>query len=218
MKASLSVEALESRTSAAASPRGCPRLVQRAEWYLATGGGSSEGTHRALSLCGSTEMTVPVTFEYSPPIAGQVVYDSDEYSLRFTPDSPIQVARRSGTAGVTSLAIGTLQVEVACETRVLLYVWGLHPRGLWQDEALVIPKMRSGTIRISEPVDLVAAVSLRMPGSEDWRSSYDLSSGWLRIGRCCRECEDHCIMVATDTAFGISSGELMSIWLRPVMR
>jgi hypothetical protein len=158
-----------------------------------------------------------VTFhqEVGDPLAGLLVYSDLEYSFRFEPASPIDLARRSSALGRASLSIGTLQVEVDAGTGTVLFVWGLHPRQRWRMGAATPERARSGVLRAERPGGFQRAVSTSVAEVGEWTTIHDADSGWVRTTCDPAATDDTQTLVASDTVLSLRSGRLCSIWLRP---
>lgn len=162
---------------------------------------------------------MPLLFDSSegPPLVGSLFYIDDEYSFQFNAGSHVDLRDRLGPRGSTSLAIGTLQVEVAVDDGTLLFVWGLHPRAAWRHEQHPTPHMRDATIRVRKLDELEAGISESIATDGTWTTTFDPDNGWVRIARPgAAEHEDRC-RIASDTAIGLAGSEMNSVWLRPVL-
>jgi hypothetical protein len=159
-------------------------------------------------------MDVALTCEEGSALEGALEFAASEHSFRFTAASPVDLSERVDGGGLTSLAIGTLQVEVSVATGLLLFVWGLHPRASWRDRAMAIPHAAPGVVRVSQRETLRSGVSLEIAGVGAWSTSFDAETSWVRVGRS-EEPDDVQVLIATDTAMGLKGRWLNSIWLRP---
>ena len=159
-------------------------------------------------------MDVALTYAQGEALEGALEFDAAEHSFRFTVASPVDLSERVDSEGLASLSIGTLQVEVAIATGLLLFVWGLHPRGSWREQAMATPDAAPGLVRVSEPEALSAGVSREIAGVGAWSTSFDAATGWIHVERS-EEADDVQVLIATDTVLGLKYGQLNSIWLRP---
>lgn len=155
-----------------------------------------------------------VSVDPGPAVEGRLSYVEKEYSLRFEVSSPDILAAREGDAGRSSASIGTLQIEVGTSTGAALFVWGLHPRTRWKAAKLPLPTYDSGVVRFDATFD--SGVSVEVAAVGEWLSSYDMSSGWLRVSAD-EDIDEVLTEIATGTLLGQRGGELRSIWLRPTM-
>lgn len=161
-------------------------------------------------------MQFSVCSDDAPPLDGSLVYAESDHAFGFRAGSPMVLRDLVGDAGVTSLSIDTLQIEVAVATRVVLFVWGLHPRTRWQTGALEPPSSRPGRIRVADSVRLEAGVSVGLVRGATWLTTYDPGTGWLRVAEAGNlETEDR-VLVATGTVIGLLDGKINSLWLQPV--
>jgi hypothetical protein len=161
-------------------------------------------------------MRVSLESSIGEPLDGILEYDADEYSFRFKAASPVDLSERAGDGGLTSLSIGTLQIEVGVATRTAIYVWGLHPRTGWQTDVIPPPRPVPGLVRVASPDRLLPGVSLDVGEVPGWSTRYDQDNGWVRVAAEADNFEEEQILIASDTVLGLRSGELRSLWLRPV--
>ena len=151
-------------------------------------------------------------------LEGSLVYATQDHAFRFDPGSPAAMAERTGTAGVTSLAIGTLQIEVGVGSRLVLFVWGLHPRAQWVEDRLTGPAFRRGTVEVLYPPGLRRGVSVGLAEVKAWSTVFDPETGWLRVAPSGELRDDTHVLVATGVVLGLRrDGELGSIWLQPLL-
>lgn len=150
-------------------------------------------------------------------LKGLLVYTSIEHSFRFDVGSPAELTERIGNSGVTSLAIGTLQIEVGIDSHQVLFVWGLHPRARWIEGPVAEPDYRSGIVEVLAPEDLRRGVSIGLAEVNSWSTVYNSETGWLRVAPPDRQ-DDDLVLVSTGAVLGLQrGGELSSIWLQPVI-
>lgn len=149
-------------------------------------------------------------------LQGQTVYLAAEHSFQFRAEDPAELARRIGDRGVTSLAIGTLQLEVALATGALLFAWGYHPRRHWRAMRLPQVAATAGVVRVGRPHILQPSISLRVPAASHWPTLYDPQSGWVAVGDPDPAAPSTLVRIATDTVLGLSGPRLTVVWIRPV--
>ncbi|HEX3426188.1 MAG TPA: hypothetical protein VHT30_08645 [Acidimicrobiales bacterium] len=115
------------------------------------------------------------------------------------------------------MEIGTLQIEVGVDSRLVLFVWGLHSRARWIEGRVAAPNGRSGIVEVSEPPDLRLGVSIGLADVNAWTTVYDPETGWLRVAPPAAQ-DDDLILVSTGIVLGLQGeGELASVWLQPVL-
>ena len=148
------------------------------------------------------------------PLEGSLEFDETEHSFRFTPASPLDLADRVDGGGLTSLSIGTLQIELAVATGSLLFVWGLHPHASWSERSIGSPQAASGLVRVARREIFAPGVTLGIADVGVWSTSFDAETGWVRASAAGRP-DDTQVLIATDTVLGLRGGHLNSIWLRP---
>lgn len=145
---------------------------------------------------------------------GVLTYSDSEGSFSFSARNGEALRERLGSEGVTSVVIGTLQLEVDIESREVVFVWGYFPMVRRTAAVLSPPQSIAGRVSISSDEDFEHGVSLRVPGNE-WRDSYDPSSGWVAI-RLNDAPDATFVQIADGTVLGIDNGDLVSVWLKPV--
>lgn len=149
---------------------------------------------------------------------GVLHYIEAEYSFRFDAESPQDLFERVGDDGVTSLLIGTLQIEVAVESGAALFVWGLHPHLDWHPRSIGTPVAQIASLRLSDLSVLQRGVSIRIARVGEWTTFYDEVTGWIQVSSdaVADADADERFMIATGTVLGLRAGGLHSIWLHPV--
>ncbi len=150
-----------------------------------------------------------------PPLEGLLRYAETEYSFDFDVGSPAELSRRTGESGVTSILIGTLQIEVGVATRRALYVWGLHPRNRWTSARLTRPVPDQRAVVIDPERTLTPGVSVGAAPVGAWSTEFDDESGWVRVAADAAV-DDMVAEIADGILLGERDGELHSVWLRPL--
>ncbi|MFE3687524.1 hypothetical protein ACFXPM_30410 [Streptomyces sp. NPDC059095] len=143
-----------------------------------------------------------------------LTYDESEHGFSFSAQSSSALTERLGTEGVTSLLIGTLQLEVDIESQDVLFAWGYLPNIRRKTAALGTPDYSPGQVSISTDYSLEPGVSLDVPG-ENWEVLFDPASGWVAILRK-KTVRAELVQVASGIVLGLTNGDLVSIWLLPV--
>jgi hypothetical protein len=146
---------------------------------------------------------------------GLVIYREGDYAFDFHPLDPLHLSERTGDQGVSSLGIGSLQIEIGIETRLALFAWGYCPRQGWKEGHLDVPRIVQGQVQVNDQ-PLGRGVSHPV-GEEasDWRTTYDIDSGWVRIHRTSSTDSDQLVEIASGTLLDIRNGDLWSLWLHP---
>lgn len=153
--------------------------------------------------------------EIGNPLNGRLVYSESEYSFRYEPRDRSDLAARIGQDGVTSLSIGTLQVEVGVATRQLLFVWGLHPKLRWLQGSFVPPIAEPGRLIAELHRNLEAGVSISLAPVNSWTTHFDPESGWVRVAKD-EASEDELTQIADGVIVGRALDEFNSLWLKPI--
>lgn len=149
-----------------------------------------------------------------PPLDGLLHYIEDEHSFMFEAASPQDLFDRTGIAGLTSLSIGTLQVEVGVSTGQVLFAWGLHPKSTWRASPVPPPVATPGAVTVVDAA-FVRGVSVQIATVGAWATCFDESTGWIRVAPTEGTSESYSL-VATGTVVGVSAGRLDSVWLQPI--
>ena len=145
---------------------------------------------------------------------GSLSYIDSEHSFYYSPGPKFDSEFGLGRSPRTSLAIGTLQVELDVRTARLLFVWGLHPRDIWEVRELSTPPFAAGAVKVIGPPALSAGVAVAIAEVGEWKSVFDPSSGWIRISRS-PDHDDSWVSISEPIAIGVQNDLLHSIWLRP---
>ncbi|MFF7146410.1 hypothetical protein ACFZB5_35515 [Streptomyces nodosus] len=154
------------------------------------------------------------SFQDGSPLEGVLTYDESEYGFSFSAQSRESLSARLGSEGVTSVLIGTLQLEVDIESQEVLFAWGYFPNVRGEVAELGAPNFTPGRVFISSRHSFQPGVSLEIPG-KGWRVSYDPSSGWVAI-RLKGAVDAKLVQIASGIVLGVDSGDLVSVWLDPV--
>lgn len=151
----------------------------------------------------------------SERLDGTLLYRAAEYSIDFEVKSKAELRKKVGLHGSTSILFGTLQVEVAVDTRELLYPWGMFPRARWGVARLQPPDFTPGGIRLLPGDSLQAGVSHSFPAGDTWQILRDGISGWICVGEPGVALDAVAIEYATDAGLVLKGEHLVSLWLRP---
>lgn len=158
------------------------------------------------------------------PLEGNLIYNASDRAFDFKPTLYKELVQRVGRSGLTSLTIGTLQIEVGVGTSIALYIWGYYPHESWKHEELGHLEAQPGGIRIAVTNEglsnLEPGISVSLVEINEWPAIFDPNSGWLRIGSGDPDTDSHstCIRFANDTIAVINEGSLTAVWLHPDIR
>jgi hypothetical protein len=150
------------------------------------------------------------------PLEGILRYVGIEHSFAFDVASHTDLQMRSGTAGVTSLGIGTLQIEVAVETGTVLFAWGLHPRARWKIHSIGQPTPAATGARVEASRPLQRGVALAIAPVGSWTTSFDDTTGWVRVAKDEHSVSEQEVLVASGIVLGLTNRKLDSLWLQPI--
>jgi len=149
-------------------------------------------------------------------IEGVLEYRAAEYSLNFARLPGLSPEQTSGQDDLTSIAVGTLQLEIAVQTRALLYAWGYFPNTAWVRRPLAPPEMKRGSVSLRPPLPTLSrGVALEYIAAKSWRIEYDEGSGWLYFGD--GAAAERVILFASNTAISLRADKVVALWLRPLM-
>jgi hypothetical protein len=148
------------------------------------------------------------------PLGGIPQYVVRDYAFEYVAADQNEANRRRGGRGTTSLTMDTLQLEVAIETCLCLWVWGYCPTTSWKFKPLSPPESRLGGLRVLSDVDLQAGVSLAMD-PETWTRWFDKTNGWFSCEREGSSSQSTSIEFATDTIAVLDGNELVALWVKP---
>lgn len=160
-----------------------------------------------------SQMRFEVTERESLP--GSVIYRCDEDSFEFDEASPDLLMQRAGDAGVTSLIVEYLRIDVAVEGGVGLFVWGYHPRSIWTTGVAAPARLRPGSVSAAADGVFTPGVSERLVEAGEWNTVFDSQSGWVRVTADLNSQDDQIVEIADQTGLGLIGDQLNSIWLRP---
>lgn len=145
-----------------------------------------------------------VKYQYSDSIVeGKLIYRIRENSFDFI----------SNHSGDVSILINYLQLTINSSSKKLTSVWGLHPSHLWERTTLSLPPFAKGVVECIDEYE--SGLSYRLKEFDGWKTYYDSVSGWICVGSL--KSVGNSIMFANDLIVTINEGEIISLWLKPVL-
>lgn len=148
---------------------------------------------------------------------GELVYIASEYSLDFVKSSSFEFEGRTGSLGVGSVSIGTLQLEVSIDSGEILFPWGLFPYARWKEQVLNKPAATPGrVILLDASILLKKGVSLDISTALDWKTKIDRSSGWIYTGS--DQSHGAAVEFATNAILVLQMGAISGLWLKPTFK
>ena len=148
-------------------------------------------------------------------LSGTLGYRAKEHAFDFAPSRAADLAARTGPDGTTSIALGTLQLELDVTSGSALYAWGYSSRAMWTSQALPAPELTRAAVRVQHDAALRPGVAVDFPNAKRWTFRYDPTSGWVHCG------EDPPVTLGIEIASGvglaIENGMLRGVWLHPVI-
>jgi hypothetical protein len=148
-------------------------------------------------------------------LRGRLKYRRDEHAFDFEPSSADELAKHTGSQGVASLSLGTLQLEVGIETGHLLYVWGYHPRSGWAEQELADVRSQTGCLRVLSDAALIPGVSTSLGDSGAWRTLVDHRSGWVSVEPLEPTPVEAYVEIADSVLVGLAEQRIAGLRLRP---
>lgn len=149
------------------------------------------------------------------PLEGALSYIESDHAFNFTPSSRQALLSRVGDLGTTSLSIGTLQIEVAVQTGIVLFVWGYLPKPHWKAGTVKVGTAVPGVVRVVDSPVLESGVSVDLASRSNPAITYDHNTGWIRVSAQTGSSMEDEILVATSTVLCLSHSELDSVLLHP---
>lgn len=150
----------------------------------------------------------------SPPtVSGHLRYVGEDYAFDFLMDVSEQA--RQGKEGTTSFAVDTLQLEVAVDSSLCLYIWGYCPIGKWEQSSLSPPNARSGSLRGSHEKPLIPGVAVGLERLVPPNAWFDPDSGWFCMGDKYVAPDAEAVEFATGCIAVVVHGRLLSLWIKP---
>ena len=153
--------------------------------------------------------------EAGVPFGGTPVYRRSEYSFDFEPASRDELTALTSEAGVTSIVVETLQIEVNAFDGEALHVWGYHPAADWSAHSLLPVDPRPGAVFIADDQAFISGVSIGLAEVGEWTTAHDEKSGWVRVTPDLAVDDEQVVLIATGTCLGLIGDQLNSIWVRP---
>jgi hypothetical protein len=156
-------------------------------------------------------------FEIDPTgdaLVGELYYRASDCAFDFAASQTADLAHRMGSNGTTSIALGTLQLELGLATGTVLFAWGYSPRETWASGTLPPPKLRPGVVRVHSTVTLKPGVAVNFAETQGWTFTYDHASGWIFFG--CAGTDSFATEIATGIGLLVQNGALRGVWLHPV--
>lgn len=158
-----------------------------------------------------------IRLESGKPLQGALIYEEAEYSFRFESSDLDDLRCRIGNAGVASLSVGTLQIEMSVTTGQLLFAWGLHPKANWIESNLGSPSRRHGALFFEPAAELGEGISVSLVPVGSWCTWLDTESGWVRVSYDSTPDQEQ-TEIAQGVVVGQRHSQLSSIWLLPDMQ
>lgn len=148
-------------------------------------------------------------------LKGSLVYRQEEHSFDFLLTSNSDIASRLGESGTTSIALGTLQIEIDVQSRQLLFVWGYYPLlKANRVKSIIRPEIVKGGIYLDTGESLTAGASISLAETSDLVTVIDDETGWIQVERSSMK-GDVFIEFASGCVAGLRRAELVSLLLMP---
>jgi hypothetical protein len=148
------------------------------------------------------------------PVSGHPRYVSEDYAFSFQMDLG-ELEERQGKQRTTSFVVDTLQLEVAVDTSLCLYIWGYSPMEKWERTSLTPPIAQRGLLRATHDKPLVPAVSIGLEHMMPATAWFDPDTGWFCMGNKVVAAGVEAVEFATGCIAVVADGRLSSLWVRP---
>lgn len=88
---------------------------------------------------------------------------------------------------------------------------------IWQRCSLTVPTYFQGSLRVIEDYEdeLQEGPTVRIAGSDTWKTFYDPETGWVCIGNPEPNEEDCAVEFATDSIVALHGKHVKALWLKP---
>lgn len=159
-------------------------------------------------------MTPRVAIEAGRPLSGQLLYRASEYSFMYQVADGLEVQRRTGSEGVTSLVADTLQLEVGVQTGQVLFAWGYLPSNSWRETDFLPPEVEHGVLRLKDFGELESGVSISISRGSEWKVEFNRTTGWVRVAVSPIGGEV-AVQIADGVVVGVQGDRIVSVWLCP---
>ncbi len=147
------------------------------------------------------------------PVSGLLRYVSEDYAFNFR--MGVSEQERQGKEGTTSFVVDTLQLEVAVDSSLCLYIWGYCPMGRWEQSSLSPPNARPGSLRASHDKPLIPGVAVGLESMVPPNAWFDPDSGWFCMGNKNVAPDAEAVEFATGCLAVVVHGRLSSLWIKP---
>lgn len=151
---------------------------------------------------------------YPPSVTGRESYVIEDHAFDFEMDM-FQVEQRVGVQQSTSFVVDTLQLEVAVDSSLCLYIWGYSPMGRWEQSSLSPPLAQRGSLRAIHDEPLVPGVSIGLEKMLQTNAWFDTDSGWFCLGNKDTALGAEAVEFATCCLAVVVGGRLSSLWIKP---
>lgn len=112
-----------------------------------------------------------------------------------------------------SICIADLNLEIA-EDNSVIDAWGYFPAEAWLFDAMLrLPKADAGRVFLTNSSALTPGVSLRVPGSEAWKSYLIEGVGWALLCPEPRSKSEIAVQVAEGLICSLTCGRIVGLWL-----
>lgn len=149
-----------------------------------------------------------------PPVMGMPSYAIGDHAFDFQIDS-LQSDMSICSQPTTSLAIDTLQLEVAVDSARCLYIWGYCPMGMWRRSTLSPPTGLPGSLKADPDESLIPGVSVTLGEAALASVWFDPDTGWFCVGEKEAEPSAEVVEFATRCLAVVANGRLSSLWTQP---
>jgi hypothetical protein len=154
--------------------------------------------------------TMEVIGRHSCPVPGRLTYQIDSWSFYYE-EHTCWVP----TVDLSTLLIGTLEIEVNLDTNICVYVDGYHHYVTWQLSPLCGPERVPGILKVHTNEPLLCGHGYPIEDMVPDVRWFDPATGWCCVGNKERPTESQAVEFATGCVAVVKNRRLISLWLKP---
>ncbi len=166
--------------------------------------------HSSFATTRKNKMEIVFTIQSTPhPYAYSFAYIHKDRAICPNWTNSQSTALKSGL----TVCVGNLNLELG-EDSQLVECWGYLPSEGWlplKDQE--VPTAEPGRILLHPNISLVPGVSVKLSGTEDWKTFRIEGTYWLKVVREAEEQSEFNVRIAEGFICGVSSGRINALWL-----
>ena len=111
---------------------------------------------------------------------------------------------------------GYVGLDICLKTGTITQVSGLCPFNTWKNGNFFLPKANLGNIKLVNAKEYMKGTGIQYA---NWKQPiFNKSNGWIFMGRNKHQKTDEFVTFAQDTIAEICDGEIVCIWIKPLVR